>query len=356
MSNLTSCSPGLESGLGSLQTCVLFLLDEKEKRLKCRFLLVAYKMQEISLPSTQSMPDPDALEGPVFLKPDMDIQLHEPSCILILILTGKIIINIHYLQDFAVCSMRFTNYHICLFTQIISHAYGILHYPVLLTAGLDYYNTVVKSIHLPRLCLGFLHVILTLLLWTAALSFALYSSVPPPISGPGLSSYQCTFYVSSQTYYLSVAVLCAIVFILGICCFEVVALIKSMKLISFTNKTVLFSCGDEWPVQGTICLYTALVFSFLGTWAPFVLRKIILLILCAPIPGYMDMNVAWLYFMNSFLVGLAYVLKYPHIDPTRETFSIDPFISWKYCILPFIDIHYKAEDYLNEQLHPVMIV
>ncbi|OCT56524.1 probable G-protein coupled receptor 160 [Xenopus laevis] len=350
-------------------------------------------MQEISLPSTQSMPDPDALEGPVFLKPDMDIQLHEPSCILILILTGKIIINIfifgsrhrkvctsflgcfcvslgvldfallviilviHYLQDFAVCSMRFTKYHICLFTQIISHAYGILHYPVLLTAGLDYYNTVVKSIHLPRFCLGFLHVILTLLLWTVALSFALYSSVPPPISGPGLSSYQCTFYVSSQTYYLSAAVVCAIVFILVMCCFEAVALIKSMKLISFTNKTVLlFSCGDEWPVQGTICLYTALVLSFLGTWAPFVLRQIILLILCAPIPGYMDMNEAWLYFMNSFLVGLAYVLKYPHIDPTRETFSIDPFISWKYCILPFIDIHYKAEDYLNEQLHPVMIV
>ncbi|NP_001079633.1 G protein-coupled receptor 160 L homeolog [Xenopus laevis] len=323
----------------------------------------------------------------------MEVEVYEPSCLLILIITGKIIMNIfifgarrrkvhtsflgcfcvslgvldfallvttsviHYFQDFAICGMRFTNYHICLFTQIISHAYGILHYPALLTAGLDYYISVVKSVNLHRFSLGFLHVLLTLLLWMAALSFALYSSVPPPASGPGLSSYQCTFYVSSQTYYLSAAVVCTIVLILGICCFEVVAFIKSMKLISFTNKTVLlFSCGDKWPIQGTRRLFTALVFSFLGTWAPYVLLQIILLILCAPIPGYMDMNVAWLYFMNSFLVGMAYGLAYPRIDLTRETFSIDPFISWKYCILPFIDMDYKVEDYLKEQLHPFMIV
>ncbi|KAE8603972.1 hypothetical protein XENTR_v10014525 [Xenopus tropicalis] len=364
---------------------------EEEKRLKCCCLLMAYKIQEISLTSTESMPELDAGEGPVALEPHMDVHLLEPSCMLILIITGKIILNIfifgarhrkvhtsflgcfcvslgvldfallltisviHYFEDFAIHGIRFTNYHICLLTQIISHAYGILHYPVLLTAGLDYYITVVKSVHLPRFCLSFLHVILTLLLWMAALAFALYSSVPPP--APELSSFQCTFYVSSQTYYLSAGVVFAIVLILGICCFEVVAFIKSMKFISFTNKTVLlFSCGDEWPVQGTKRLFTALLFSFLGTWAPFVLLQIILLILHAPIPGYMDMNVAWLYFMNSFLVGMAYGLKYPCIHLTRETLSIDPFISWKYCILPFIDIDYKVEDFLKEQLHPVMIV
>ncbi|KAM4771120.1 putative G-protein coupled receptor 160 [Rhinophrynus dorsalis] len=323
-----------------------------------------------------------------------DLELLEPSCILIMIMTGKIIMNIflfgarqnnvhasflgtfcvslalvdfallaaisaiHCFQDFAICGIRFTNYHICLFTQIISHAYGILHYPVFFMTGLDYYLCIVRSVCLPKACCYLLYIATVLLLWITAFFCALYSSVPPYSPGSGLSSYQCTFYISSQTYYLSAAMVVTIFLVLAVCCFEVVAFIKSLKVITYANKTVLlFTCGNEWPVQGTKRLLTALVFSFLGTWLPFVLLQIIILILCAHIPGYMDMNVPWLYFMNSFLVGMAYSLKYPHIQLTENAFSIDPFISWKYCVLPFTDAEYsKVDDILNEQSPTAMII
>lgn len=44
-----------------------------------------------------------------------------------------------YFRDFVVLGIRFTKYHICLLTQIISFTYGFLHYPVCLLACIDHY-------------------------------------------------------------------------------------------------------------------------------------------------------------------------------------------------------------------------
>ncbi|XP_063297108.1 probable G-protein coupled receptor 160 [Pelobates fuscus] len=296
----------------------------------------------------------------------------EPSCILILIITGKIIMNIfisgakrrsvspsfmgyfclslaftdfallisvfsiHYFQDFAIWGVRFTTYHICLLTQIISHTYGILHYPVFVASGLDYYLTIVKSVHLSRFCSGFLYCAVVLLLWTLAFLYTL--NIPAGLAewNAGVISHQCTFYISRQSFYLSAAIVVTVFMVLVICCFEVVALIRTMKLTTYCDKTViLFSYGNEWPIRSTRCLLTSFLFSFLGTWAPFLLIQIIIIFSCAHIPGYMDMNVAWLYFMNSFLVGVSYSLEYPNIPIIERKLNVDPFIDWKYCVYPF---------------------
>ncbi|XP_056421114.1 probable G-protein coupled receptor 160 isoform X4 [Hyla sarda] len=320
----------------------------------------------------------------------------EPSCILILIITGKVILNIlilgarhrnvgtslmgyccvslaivdfmlllaiaaiHYFQDFTVVGLRFTSYHICLFTQIISHTYGILHLPFLLASGLDYYLTIVKSIHIPCACSGLLYTACVVLLWTGAFAHVLLSPMRSPALDMGQSGYQCTFYISSQSFYLSIVLVCSIFTALSFCCFEIVAFLKSLKVISYARNTVVlfsFPQGDMWPVQGGKRLMAALLFSFLGTWAPFIVFQIVIIVLCAHIPGYMDMNVPWLYFMNSFLIGVSYGLKYPDLQRTENTFSKDPFISWKYCIMPCLKAEYtKVMPLRDEFTSSVMTV
>ncbi|XP_053566099.1 probable G-protein coupled receptor 160 [Bombina bombina] len=325
------------------------------------------------------------------LQPDLDMYLLDPSCILILIVSGKILMNIfiywarqkklsvsfmgcfcvslaladfsllsilsaiYYFQDFILFGIRFTNYHICLFTQIISHVYGVMHYIVFLAAALDYYLIIVKSVKPRKIFLHLFYGFSILLLWITAFVYILRSPLTKVELDKALQ-YQCTFYVSSQSRELSAAILFIIFLVLAFCSSEVVALVKSVKLISYTKKTVmLFLCGDEWPLHGTKRLLATLMISFLGTWAPFVVLQIILFLLCASIPGYMDMNIAWLFFINSFLLGLAYYIKYPKIQLAQDIFSIDPFISWKYCLLPFLDINHNKEEIVNEMPHMIVI-
>ncbi|XP_066456992.1 probable G-protein coupled receptor 160 [Eleutherodactylus coqui] len=346
----------------------------------------------ISISVTDNASDPDRMIGGEV--PPTDWRSLEPSCILILIITGKVIMNlfifrarqsyvsgslmgyccislaivdflllftiyvIHYFQDFNLMGFRFTTYHVCLFTQIVSHTYGILHVPFFLASGLDYYLTVVLFIRIP--CSRLLYTACVVLLWTGAFAYVFLSPAASLELDADQSSYQCNFYISSQSFYLSISLVCSVLLLLILCSFEMVTFLKSLKVITYAESTVvLFSLPtrDRWPVRGGKCFMTALLFSFLGTWAPFIGLQIIIFVLCAHIPGYMDMNVPWLYFMNSFLIAVSFGLKYPDLQVTEKTFSRDPFIGWKYCVLPFMDAeHNKAMSFLKESPSSVMII
>ncbi|XP_068135395.1 probable G-protein coupled receptor 160 [Hyperolius riggenbachi] len=306
-----------------------------------------------------------------------DPQHLEPSCTLILILTGKVIMNvfifgarhrkvsasflgyccfalaavdfallfavsaIHFFQDFSIFGVRFTSYHTCLFTQIISHTYGILHLPIFFISGLDYYLTIVKPVKISWIFLHLLYVVVMLLMWITAFTYVLLQSPPKaPEVHSEKTAHICTFYISNQSFYLSATLVLAIVLVIAVCCTQIVSFIKSLKVLSYARNTVVlfsFPPGNQWPIRGRKRLLTALVFSFLGTWGPFVVLQMIIFALCAHIPAYMDMNVPWLYFINSFLIATAFGLKYPDLQMTDQTLSSDPFIGWKYCILPFMD-------------------
>ncbi|KAG8581204.1 hypothetical protein GDO81_007587 [Engystomops pustulosus] len=325
-----------------------------------------------------------------------DLQSLEPSCILLFIMTGKVLLNIlifgarcrnvgaslmaccclslavvdllllcaistiHYFQDFTILGFRVTSHHICLFTQITSHTYGILHLPFFLASGLDYYLTIVKSIHISYGWSALLYTACVVLLWAGAFAYVLLSPAELPEVDPEQSSYLCSFYISSQAFYLSLCIVGSIVFGLVLCCSEMVAFLKSLKVISFAENTVvLFSLtpGDKWPIQGGKHLLAALLFTFLGSWVPFVVLQVIILVLSAPIPAYMDMNVPWLYFMNSFLLGVSLGLKYPDFQVSEKTLSRDPFVAWKYCVLPFMYSEQIMDtSLLKEPLSPVRIV
>ncbi|KAF1408198.1 hypothetical protein FQV23_0008735, partial [Spheniscus humboldti] len=246
---------------------------------------------------------------------------------------------IFYFEDFALWGVRFTKYHICLFTQIISLTYGILHYPVYLVAGLDYYMTIAQTSQFPKRGQRLLYVFAVVVIWISG--FFCILKVPAIYEELEIrnrfSPYQCPLYASVQSYSVS----CAMVLLIGMavltCQKEITTMLLSVRVVSFASQPVLMfsnvsnNNGTSFKWQ----LLTRLLICFLGTWAPFVLLQIIILFLGARIPAYMEMNVPWLYFINSFLIAVAYWCRRHDVELTEEMWSTDPFVSWKFCFMPF---------------------
>ncbi|XP_032639587.1 putative G-protein coupled receptor 160 [Chelonoidis abingdonii] len=303
-------------------------------------------------------------------------QLNQPleaSCVLLLIMLGKVSLNlfmlgvrrwdvkqsfmgyfcislalldftllvtiafISYFEDFALWGVRFTKYHICLFTQIISLMYGVLHYPVCLVSVLDYYMTVAQTRKPASIGQRLLYILSVIFIWISVLFYIL--KVPAVSAELEIQNhfFTCPFYISVQSYWLSLAILFVIGVALVICWSEVITMVRSVRIISFTSVTVLiFSYASDCDC--TVCkkqLLTRLLICFLGTWTPFVFLQMIILLLGAQIPAYMEMNVPWLYFINSFLIATAYWFRCHDIQLTEGMWSADPFVSWKFCFIPF---------------------
>ncbi|XP_038603691.1 probable G-protein coupled receptor 160 [Tachyglossus aculeatus] len=259
---------------------------------------------------------------------------------------------IAYFEDFALWDVRFTKYHMCLFTQIISFTYGFSHYPVFLVAGLDYYATVSRTSRPPPAGQKLSYAVAVILIWISIFFYTLedpttYSSWT---ARGDVYFYQCPFYVSSQSYRLSLAILLVLFSVLVACWSEIVALIRSTRIASYMNETVLFFPSAAGHAQAGISrkqLSTKLTICFLGTWAPFVFLQMLLLILDARVPAYIEMNVPWLYFINSFLIAAAYWVRRPERRPTETAFSTDPFVSWEFCFVPFTEPEGQAEKPLS---------
>ncbi|NXJ63924.1 GP160 protein, partial [Rostratula benghalensis] len=255
---------------------------------------------------------------------------------------------IFYFEDFALWGVRFTTYHICLFTQIISLTYGILHYPVYLVAGLDYYVTVGRASAFPKRAQKFLYVFAVLLIWTAG--FFCVLKVPAVYEeleiGNRFAPYRCPLYSSGQSYSVSWAMVLFIATALLACRKEVLTMLLSLRIVSVAAQPVLmFSYVSN--SSGTCLkwqLLPRLLVSFLGTWAPFVLLQIIVLLLGARIPAYVEMNVPWLYFVNSFLIAVAYWCRCHDVEVTEEVWARDPFVSWKFCFMPFSNENTEPAD------------
>ncbi|NWS74105.1 GP160 protein, partial [Crotophaga sulcirostris] len=246
---------------------------------------------------------------------------------------------IFYFEDFALWGVRFTKYHICLFTQVVSLTYGILHYPVYLVAGLDYYMTIGQTSQFPERGRRLLYV-LAVIVRGGGGGFCILK-VPAIYEelgrGGGFSAEWCPLHTSVQSYSVSCAMVLLTSTALVACWKEVTTMLLSARVVSFASQPALmFSYVSN---NNSTCfkrqLLPRLLICFLGTWAPFVLFQIILLFLGARIPAYMEMNVPWLYFVNSFLIAVAYWCRCHNVELTEEMWSTDPFVSWKFCFMPF---------------------
>ncbi|XP_064521914.1 probable G-protein coupled receptor 160 [Pseudopipra pipra] len=301
-------------------------------------------------------------------------QTLETSCVLLLIMLGKVFLDFFMLQvkpknvkasfmgyfcisvalldltlllifcfifcfeDFALWGMRFTRYHICLFTQITSLTCGILHYPVYLVAALDYYTTVSQTSQFSKRGQKLLYVFAVVVIWISG--FFCILKVPAVYEEleiqKSVSPYQCPVSASLQSYSVS----CAMVLLLGTALLarwkEVVTTLLSARLVSISSQPALmFSYTSNTTTCFKWQLLSRLLICFLGTWAPLVVLQVLVVFLGARIPAYVDMNVPWLYFINSFLLAAVYWCRCHEVELAEGTWSSDPFVSWKFCFVPF---------------------
>lgn len=241
-----------------------------------------------------------------------------------------------YFRDFVVLGIRFTQYHICLLTQIISFTYGFLHYPVCLLACIDYcliLSGATKHSSKWRKLFYFLTVILT---WISVFVYVLGEpAISQSLQTHSASLYQCPSYVSTQSYWLSLSMLVVLCVAFLISWPEVVAMVQAIRIASYMNKTILYCpFPSRSGVSAREALLPRLIVCFLGTWFPFVALQVLTLSLRVQIPAYIEMNVPWLYFVNSFLIAAISWLNCQKLYLRDSTLPLDPFVNWKCCFVP----------------------
>ncbi|XP_059534890.1 probable G-protein coupled receptor 160 [Myotis daubentonii] len=305
-------------------------------------------------------------------------QLHQTSqpldgnCLLILIILGKILLNIltlgmrrkntcqnfmeyfcislalmdlllllnisiiSYFRDFVLLDIRFTKYHICLFTQIISFTYGFLHYPVFLIAWIDYYLNFSKTT-LPFMCQKLFYFFTVILIWISVFAYVLGDpDIYQNLKAQNVRPYQCPFNVSIQSSWLSFFMVMILFMAFITSWSEVITLVQAIRITSYMNETVLyfpFSSHSNCTVNSKKTLLPKFIVCFLGTWLPFVLLQIITLLFKVQIPAYIEMNIPWLYFVNSFLIATVYWCKCHKLNLRDIALPVDPFVNWKSCFI-----------------------
>uniref|UniRef100_A0A6J0TLS3 Probable G-protein coupled receptor 160 n=1 Tax=Pogona vitticeps TaxID=103695 RepID=A0A6J0TLS3_9SAUR len=246
---------------------------------------------------------------------------------------------ISYFQNIMLLGVYFTKYHICLLAQIMAFTYGLLHYPVFIATGLDYYLTITHTSKNSSVRCSSLYVFAVTFLWISVLCYVL--NLPGNTIGLDVNYYsaahQCPFYISSQTYWLSLGMLFITCLVLVSCWSEVMNTVQSVKITSIRTESVFFfpyvpECSRRSCAKH---LLTRLLICFMGTWAPFLFLQTLIILLGAQIPAFIEMNVPWLYFINSFLIAITCWLRRQHMELTEESWDVDPFVSWKYCFVPF---------------------
>lgn len=262
-------------------------------------------------------------------------------CISLALVDLLLLINISiisYFRDFVLLGIRFTKYHICLFTQIVSFAYGFLHYPVFLTACIDYCLHFSKTTTLSFRCQKLLYFFIVLITWTAVLAYVLGEpSIYRSLKTQKGFSYQCPFYISSQSYWLSFAMMLVVLVAFITSWSEVITLVQAIRITSYRNETILyfpFLSHSSYNVNSKKTLLPKLLVCFLGTWLPFVLLQGIILLLKVQIPAYIDLNIPWLYFVNSFLIATVYWFNCHKLNLRDVALPVDPFVDWKCCFIP----------------------
>ncbi|KAI5774068.1 GPR160-like protein [Gulo gulo luscus] len=269
----------------------------------------------------------------------------EYFCISLAFIDLLLLVNISiifYFRDFVLLGIRFTKYHICLFTQIISFTYGFLHYPVFLIACIDYYLNFSKTTKLAFKCQKLFYFFIVILIWISVLAYVLGDpAIYQSLKAQNVYSYQCPFYISIQSYWLSSSMVVILFMAFLTSWSEVIALVQAVRMTSYMNETILYfpfpsHCGYTLSSKKT--LLPKFIICFLGTWLPFVLLQVIILLLKVQIPAYIEMNIPWLYFVNSFLIATIYWFNCHKLNLRDIALPVDPFVNWKCCFIP-LTIH-----------------
>ncbi|KAG2463385.1 GP160 protein, partial [Polypterus senegalus] len=240
---------------------------------------------------------------------------------------------IYYFEDFTFLGFRFTKYHICLVIQIVSYTYGILHWPVLALAGIDYFLMLPLYTHPLSFARKMTCITLTIALWISALFYVFVFSDFHPIMQDmsHVFMYQCLIFTSHQcssvTTIIMFLLLCTILY----CRSGFINLMKSLGSLSvYEGPPWSLSYTSQWEESAMRKqLLSNITLCFLATWMPFIFLQAVVLFLRADIPAYLDLNVPWLCFLNSFLIGTVYWLRNQEVGMKSSAFP-DGFCCWNF--------------------------
>ncbi|XP_049630431.1 probable G-protein coupled receptor 160 [Suncus etruscus] len=266
----------------------------------------------------------------------------ECFCISLAFIDLLLLVNISvifYSRDFVLLGMRFTKYHICLLTQIISCTYGFLHYPVFFITCIDYYLNFSKTIKLPCKWQKSFYFSTVILIWIFVLAYVLGDpAIYQSLKTQGTSPSQCSVYVSVQGYWFSFSMV-IILFMAFVASWpDIYTLVQAIRITSYKNETILyfpFPSHSIYNINSKKALLPRFVICFLGTWSPFVLLQVIILLFKVQIPAYIELNIPWLFFVNSFLIATVYWCNCQKLTLQSIVLPRDPFVNWKCCFIPF---------------------
>ncbi|XP_072113022.1 probable G-protein coupled receptor 160 [Mobula birostris] len=233
---------------------------------------------------------------------------------------------------------------ICLHLQFFSDIYDVLHVPICLLAGLDYFvnlHNLSKSLNESR---TFTYLFTVFLLWIGAIVYVCIDYkihvAWQVILDPLL--YQCDIPFSNQSLLLSLLILIILVLVSIYCWSDLTSLVRSLNVDSYLKEIVLWSshpAAQLQPLSSKKQVLANIILCFSLTWMPFILLQLAIVLIWAPLPAYIDLNVPWLCFINSFLIGTVYWLKHRDIPPDVISFIPDGFCHWDCCKLqkaPFV--------------------
>ncbi|XP_078420474.1 putative G-protein coupled receptor 160 [Cetorhinus maximus] len=262
-------------------------------------------------------------------------------CISVSLMDLALFVNVLMVLCFKTCVILGTqvgNHHICLLLQIFSSIYSVLHLPIFLLSGLDFYLNLPDLPNPASTFRKILYIFTIMLLWIGAIAyvFGIHSPHPPFKAIFYYNLFQCDILISLQSHFLSIVILLIVVFVTIYCWSGLSSLVRSLKVISYLEEIVV-SCShsNAWLQSHSVKeqLLTNVTMCFLLTWSPFILLQLTVVLVWAPLPAYMDLNVPWLCFINSFLIGTVYWLKCGDISQDAISLFPDGFCHWKFCHL-----------------------
>ncbi|XP_076004324.1 putative G-protein coupled receptor 160 [Genypterus blacodes] len=222
-------------------------------------------------------------------------------------------------DGYALLGFRLTGYHVCLLVQVLGRLHSSLRWPVVAVASLDHYATVSGTLLLgAKRARWILHSLVTGLLWHLACLyvFLLSDFIPVLEDVPLHQMQQCWVSSSSQadTALLFLALGGAVLY----------AGCPNLAARKQTNDQSQ-TCSRREVVHQSLCI-------FVKTWAFFLAFLAVIPLLPVGIPEHMELNVAWLCLLSSFVIGVVLCSVCPASHLARGLAEIPPdsFCEWRF--------------------------
>ena len=230
-----------------------------------------------------------------------------------------IAIHIHTDGEVFLLDLQLTRYHMCLLVQILGQVHSALHWPVVVVASLDHFCNI--SAPAASRENWIVHSAVTILLWyLATLYVFLLSDFAPVLEDvPHHQMHKC--WVFHNTQILQVATLLFLA--LGYAALHAVCSTQLLQSPPLRNPI-----KDGGRTRSDTSVIGQALLIFLDTWAIFLIFPAVLLLLPMELPSYLGLNVAWLCFINSFLIAVVIYVACPTLHSAQHL-PHDSFCEWR---------------------------